>query len=148
MSEMEFCLKIQLNVDILFAIFCLPPPASLSTTKWINNVFDSMIERLSPMSIVGLTWITIEAFFDIFQVTHNAKLFGLLKTTRWICVQFLLSANKQISSGWITTAFIAPWILCIYCTWNIQDNLNETTATSNTSLENKGWCFGFVSKWK
>lgn len=122
MREMEFSLQIQLNGNIFFAIFRLPP--WLLTRSWlifVNNLTDSMVtQRIIHRIFIRFT----QKAFLLFQMWNDTETFGTMSTACWRCCQTLLTTNQQISSGWITRTLLTRmyWLSrSISCIWTIQN---------------------------
>lgn len=105
MGKMKLGFKIQLNGNVLFAIFRLPPRLFAGTwLRFINDLTDSMVfQRI----IFGrLSGVAQEAFL-FFQMRDNAKSFRMVKTARGRGVEPILTSNQQISGGWVTRTVFA-----------------------------------------
>lgn len=84
MGKMELGFKIQLNGDVLLAIFRLPPRLFAGAwLRFINDLTDSMI--LQRIVFGRLSSVAQEAFL-FFQMRDDAKSFRIIKTTRGRCV--------------------------------------------------------------
>lgn len=105
---MKFCLHIQLNGDILFAVFRLPPRfSSRPGVKLVNNVLYSMVK----MRVIGRVSCRFapKALLSVFQVGHDAVSFGAVEATGRGGEESGLATDEEVAGGGVAGAeFTGP----------------------------------------
>lgn len=91
MGEMEFRLEVQLNGDILLAVFRLPP--GMVPRSWLRLV-DDLSDAMVLQGIVAcfLSCVAQETFL-LLQMGHDAEAFGAIETACRRCLQAILTTD-------------------------------------------------------
>lgn len=106
MRKMKFRFHVQLNGNIFFSIFGLPPRfVSRSWEKLVNNVLYPMVQMWFMYGVVGR--VAPEAFFPIFQMGYDAVAFTSMYTARGRGEESRLPADEEVASGGVAGAELA-----------------------------------------